>query len=85
MYNTYPIPTAASRTALLLRATNDIARRRDRTSTDKTKFEYSAGFSSSYKACYQRRRDRSKMNVLPLRTTAKVRDIPHIGNSGKLT
>ena len=41
------------------------------------------GFHRDIKICYQRQRDHSKMNVIPLRNAAKVRDIPHIGNSGK--
>ena len=42
------------------------------------------GFHRDIKICYQRQRDHSKMNGIPLRNAAKVRDIPHTGNSGKL-
>ena len=39
------------------------------------------GFHRDIKICYQRQRDHSKMNGIPLRNAAKVRDILHIGNS----
>ena len=88
MYNTYPSPEQ------LLEQLHCYERPMTWSSGDATGHQQTnrqqnlnilRGFLRATKTWYQRRVDRSKMNVIPLRNAAKVRDIPHIGNSGKLT